>query len=268
MLEKTTDPQAIAALIQALGSAWDEEASLAVLPFAGHPDADVRREVARTCWTGVESDPAQRRAASALIGLSADLDDEVRSWATFGLGPLEVDSPEIRDALAKRLDDPHAETRGEAMVGLALRRDARAFEPVRAELESDNVGALSVTAAAHLADERILPSLVALREWWDVNPQLLEEAIQSCDPAARSRRWSRIQWLLEELEALVGDDDSLPMTTWRFRFDDVLCESGLEVEWVRSTDDELNALSISSRSLDGDLDLLAGQLLMALREAR
>lgn len=267
LLEDTTDPQAVAALIKALGSAWDEEASLAALPLAGHPDAEVRRQVARTIWTGVESDPARRQAASALVELSADPHDEVRNWATFGLALLELDSVELRGALAQRLDDPHAETRGEAMVGLALRKDPRALEPVRAELESDNVGTLSVTAAAHLADERLVPSLVSLREWWDVNPPLLEEAIQACDLGARSRRWSRIQRFLEKLDALVGADDSLPTTMWRFRFDDVLCESGLEVRWVDSSDHRSKALSISSRSLDGDLSVLAGKVLRNLREA-
>ena len=54
----------------------------------------------------------------------------MRDWATFALGSLAPqDTPELRDALASRLEDPDPETRLEAVHGLALRGDMRAVEP-------------------------------------------------------------------------------------------------------------------------------------------
>ena len=67
-----------------------------------------------------------------LIGLSGDSEDDVRDWATFALGTLaDADEPELRDALAARLDDPDEATRLEAVHGLAVRGDPRAAEPAR-----------------------------------------------------------------------------------------------------------------------------------------
>ena len=73
-----------------------------------------------------------------------DESDEVRDWATFGLGSLCVDlksgqyqdSPEIRDALYARLNDPAA--RDEAIWGLAQRKDLVGLKILLARLESEN----------------------------------------------------------------------------------------------------------------------------------
>jgi hypothetical protein len=35
-----------------------------------------------------------------------------------------------------------------------------------------------------LGDPGLLPALIELRAWWDVDVVLLEEAIRRCDPAA------------------------------------------------------------------------------------
>ena len=66
----------------------------------------------------------------ALIRLSRDEHSDVRDWATFALGMLaSEDTEDLREALVARLDDPDAETRLEAVHGLALRGDPRAVEP-------------------------------------------------------------------------------------------------------------------------------------------
>ena len=63
----------------------------------------------------------------ALIALSADADADVRDWATFALGTLAAaDTPELREALAARVEDADEDTRLEAVHGLALRGDTRA----------------------------------------------------------------------------------------------------------------------------------------------
>ncbi len=71
----------------------------------------------------------------ALIELSADSDFDVRNWATFGLGTLiDLDTPEIREALRQRLDEEDDELRGEAFVGLAKRGDTACIAPLLREL--------------------------------------------------------------------------------------------------------------------------------------
>jgi len=65
-------------------------------------------------------------SADALLALMQDVDEEVRHWATFGLGVLgDLNSDEIRDALSQRTTDPDSDVREESLVGLAKRKDQR-----------------------------------------------------------------------------------------------------------------------------------------------
>jgi HEAT repeat protein len=138
---------------------------------------------------------------SALIRLTGDPDDEVRDWATFSLAGLAAPDlempealsrpdpaapdPEVLEALRARATDPHYDTRCEALAGLAKLRDASIVELVRADLLSDCVGTLVVEAAADLGDRSLLDPLIALREWWDVDIPLVEEAIGACQGQPR-----------------------------------------------------------------------------------
>src|SRR5690242_11208705 len=80
-------------------------------PFATHESADVRYAVATVL--GGRTDPL---SISLLLALMTDAADIVRDWATFGIGSLgDVDTPEVRDALAGRLDDRDEEVRAEAI---------------------------------------------------------------------------------------------------------------------------------------------------------
>lgn len=181
LLRGATDPAILVAAIRALGHAWDEQACLAVLPFATHPDPDVRLEVARAAPGGLDSDDAQTAVAAALIQLSEDVATEIRDWATFGLGSiLDIDSTEIRSALAARLNDADFDTRCEALVGLAERKDERVFPATLKLLRAESVPRLAVDAARALADPRLLGPLRELEPWWDVDPDLLRLAINEC----------------------------------------------------------------------------------------
>jgi HEAT repeat protein len=117
-------------------------------------------------------------AITNLVSLSRDADDDVRDWATFTLGTLfETDTQQIRDALFDRITDRHDDTRGEALLGLARRKDSRIVDALRTELGSDWVGTLAVEAAEALASAELRQHLVDLRRWWDVDPQLLARAV-------------------------------------------------------------------------------------------
>jgi len=144
--------------------------------FLAHPSAEVRYAVA-VALGRVQSDIA----TGMLIQLSRDPDPEVRNWATFGLGCLrDADTPELREALFRRLSDEHDETRGEAFVGLAVRGDRRVVKPLQAELASDCVGILSVEAARDLGAPELFETLVDLDTWWDLDRPLLRDAIERC----------------------------------------------------------------------------------------
>ena len=44
------------------------------------------------------------------------------------------------------------------------------------------------TPAALIGDPILLKELVALREWWDVDHELLDDAIRACSPAPTHAR--------------------------------------------------------------------------------
>jgi HEAT repeat protein len=139
------EPAVTAAALTALGHLGTGDAA-DIAALSGHASTEVRFAVA-SCLCNRPA-PA---AVEALIGLSRDVDPEVRDWATFGLGSLVgVDSEAIRLALLARLDDPDPETRGEAMVGLAVRGDRRAEAAIRAALAEPGARDLVFEAAREL----------------------------------------------------------------------------------------------------------------------
>ena len=87
-------------------------------------------------------------AVQTLLPLTLDVDDDVRDWATFGIGALgKLDSPEIRDALVSRLNDSFEDVRQEAMVGLARMKDQRVLSSLLFALEQPTVVGILIDAA-------------------------------------------------------------------------------------------------------------------------
>jgi HEAT repeat protein len=187
MLEREESPDVLNSLCVALGHRHDMRAIPLVLRYKNHPDADVRFGVVFGLL-GYEDE----EAISSLIELSRDADADVRDWATFGLGEqIDADMPAICAALYERLLHDTGEIQGEAMLGLARRRDERVFGPLLAAIEADAAtgysGTLPLDAAAELGDPRLYPALLRLRaNWRDERGWVrdaLEEAIERCgDP--------------------------------------------------------------------------------------
>lgn len=180
IIETEIDINALQAATTALGWIDDEKAKKKLLELKNHSNEDVRLSVAWGLTTNENEE-----AISALIELSRDSDEDVRNWATFGLGALfDSDTPEIRAALFERLNEKGSEIcdeiRGEALVGLARRKDERVVEPILNELKSDFVMRLAVDAAFELGDSRLCQVLLDLKEWWDLSETLLNDAIESC----------------------------------------------------------------------------------------
>jgi len=107
-----------------------------VIANCEHENPDVRFAVA--CALGNFADDP--RAAPVLMTLMHDVDDDVRDWATFGLGVLgDKDSPEIREVLLERMSDPNCDVREEALVALANRKESRAVPALIAELNQREI---------------------------------------------------------------------------------------------------------------------------------
>jgi HEAT repeat protein len=163
LLEEDDDPGVLQAAAFGLSHIHDPRAIQPLVALSAHPAAEVRYSVVHGLL-GHDED----RAVAALIRLSNDADDEVRNWATFALGvQIDRDTPELSEALAARLDDPHEETRAEAIRGLARRRDERALEPALAAV-ADGGGAsvdeAIVLLGASTGDPRLRPHLERLRD--------------------------------------------------------------------------------------------------------
>jgi hypothetical protein len=232
LLDEHHDPAVIAAIIDAFGKTWEEDANLQALPFADHSDPVVRLAVAQAIPGGMESRAATEAVMDALIRLSRDDVDEVRDWATFGIGSiLELDTSAVRDALFARTTDRSQDVRDEALVGLAHRRDARALPLVREQLANANAGPLVFEAAQYLAQPSLLDALAG---WVADKPD--DDAIlgawRACDPAYQDTRTERQSALLASVERLMNEQGRP-------------CRPALYCE--RSSTDVLLTVDVSSR---------------------
>jgi hypothetical protein len=151
------EPELIQAVVLGLGHHGDAAALPEILRHAGHPDAEVRNQVALSLFGLVPGDHAE--GIEALITLSRDVDAHVRDWATTALAGVDADTAEIREALAARLGDRDVETAAEAARGLAIRQDPRAAPALaRILANEDPAGYARGTAAdavRHVHDEKL-----------------------------------------------------------------------------------------------------------------
>jgi hypothetical protein len=165
----------------ALGHRKDERAIVPLSELVDRPEPEIRQAVA--CSLGGFDDYT---AINALIQLTSDTDEDVRDWATFGLGSLtEIDTPEIQDALFARIKEENSEIRGEALVGLARRNAQRTIDLVREELKLDFAGGWVIEAAKLVGDSSLIPLLSLLRDnWGDENEKYfgnkLNQALEVC----------------------------------------------------------------------------------------
>lgn len=140
------DPNVACSAAWALSHLHTKAAMAALVPMKSHEDVRVRHALAAALHLDRCSSP---RALSAVLELMQDPSDEVRDWATFALGQsVEMDSPEIRSALRSRLQDSFADTRNEALWGLALRKDRLGLTLLLERIEAENCMAGDEMAAA------------------------------------------------------------------------------------------------------------------------
>jgi len=165
----------------ALGHRRAASAIPAIVRLADHLNSDVRYGVAYGLLGHEDS-----LAIEGLIKLAADDDRDVRNWSVFGLGSqIETDSPAIREALKMALGDLDQEIRGEALMGLAVRKDPDIVLYLTKEWDNDIVSLLSIEAAEETRDSRLLPYLKEFTEDMilDDDPHfasVLGDAITAC----------------------------------------------------------------------------------------
>jgi hypothetical protein len=150
LLRKNPSTEMKSSAIAALSHLENSVAIPLICSFRGDPDAEVRFSVAAALGYPFANDP---RAVETLLELMRDEDEDVRDWATFGLGVQgDADSPAIREALVKRLGDPFPNAREEAVEALAKRKDLRVLPALKALLQAETMSPCAEAAAYYLLD--------------------------------------------------------------------------------------------------------------------
>lgn len=122
--------------VHALGHIRNPLAIPLLIEHRLHPSAKVRFAVAFALGNFANDS----RSVDTLLALMQDDDEDVRDWATFGLGVQgDLDSDQIREGLFDRLTDPDRNVRGESLLGLAKRQDQRALPALIAELNQPEI---------------------------------------------------------------------------------------------------------------------------------
>lgn len=100
-----------------------------------------------------------------MVELMADKFTPVRNLATFGIGSqIDKNSKQITAALWGRVNDKDQDTRFEAIVGLAVRKEAGIKDIIVRELLAGEFGTLLFDAIATLGDTDFLPALKRLQQ--------------------------------------------------------------------------------------------------------
>lgn len=150
----------------------------AIAEHANDGCEDIRHAVA----VALGGSPCNRcaQAVEIMCFLCEDDVTSVRNWATFGLGVLsEVDTPQVRDVLVRRLEDSDDEIQGEAAVGLAGRRDPRVIDYLQKAVSREAAGSLIFDAILEYPNSAYV---AGLENFCAANPDddLIADALQAC----------------------------------------------------------------------------------------
>lgn len=98
-----------------------------------------------------------QKSIDALILLMKDENYDVRNWSTFSLAQItETNTQKIRNALFENLGDKEKEVRGEALLGLALRKDKRTQEAILEDLQHTFYGSWVFSSIVEMPDSRYM----------------------------------------------------------------------------------------------------------------
>lgn len=195
-LPRMSDASVRLAAIDALGKTKDGRAVPVLLRAATLNEVGERVAIVRAL-TECSIDAPTAPAVAQLLRAMEDAAPAVRQWATYGIGTcLQIDTTQIREALAKRLFDEDEHARVEAIRGLARRRDLRSIEAITAALANGKCADEIVDSAQYLAGPRLW-SLV--RDLDSSDDAALRRLQRLCDPARRTRQDERLTAFIDAL---------------------------------------------------------------------
>ncbi|MFJ6432481.1 HEAT repeat domain-containing protein [Streptomyces sp. NPDC091416] len=125
------DHLVLAEVLGALGEHADARANAALLPYAGHPDGNVRRAVASGLGTWFEPPAFSDDVREALLVLMTDADPAVRQDACYTVGNSRDRARSLADAMFALLEDADRRVRVNAVEGLVFHDDERCVEAAR-----------------------------------------------------------------------------------------------------------------------------------------
>lgn len=174
LLEIETDPDVLMSLLYSIGHNNDEldkEQIDKICSFIDNENSWVKEGLVYALL-GIDN----LTAIETLIKLSSDKLSHIRNWATFGLGSqIERNNKNIREALWNRVNDKHQETKLEAIVGLAKRKDNRVNEVIKREIIDGEYGTLLFEAILEIKDNEFLPllkeNLKSIKNDKNINPE-------------------------------------------------------------------------------------------------
>lgn len=182
LFEVETDPDVLMSLLYAIGhnnDKLDEEQIEKICSFINKENSLVKEGLVSSLL-GIDN----LTAIETIIKLSSDKLNHVRNWATFGLGTqIERNNKTIRAALWERVNDKHQETKLEAIVGLAKRKDKRVNDIIRREIISGEYGTLLFEAIIEIQDKEFLAllkqNLRTIKDDKTINPEW-EKDLKNC----------------------------------------------------------------------------------------
>jgi len=111
----------------------------------------------------------KQKSIDALIVLMQDENYNVRNWSTFSMAQItESNTPKICDALYKNLFDKKLEVRGEALLGLALRKDKRVIDAIIEDLQKPFYGSWIFSAIQEMPHKSYIPYFSKYIEHLDI----------------------------------------------------------------------------------------------------
>jgi HEAT repeat protein len=162
LVQSEKDLRALRSGIIALGHLDNVTAVPIIVAFQRHSNADIRFSVAFS----LGSFPNNDLSVETLLAMMEDSDEDVRDWATFGLGVQgDRDSTAIRDALLRSLSDTNEDVREEAMIGLGKRKDQRVLSSLFAALDSPQITVRVAEAASLMLDMEGDPQEMGAEEY-------------------------------------------------------------------------------------------------------
>jgi hypothetical protein len=205
-----SDPDLIDSIVMALGFQHGEAGVPAIVRHVGHEESFVRYSVALALSSSLNRAEGwisvHHPGVEALMSLTADGDEDVRNWATFGLAQMQVDGEALRLCFRDRLTDPHEETRGEAIDGLVRRHDPVLFSWIQQGLASLDFVPFVVPAALCFGSPLSFPLLQRLVGHPDYDQNTLKTALLSCDETEQAKQ---VETMVQLAEAF--DTRSVPL---------------------------------------------------------